>query len=75
MIPEFLLLRPGGDVIGFLFTFEQLHILREAGSSQPITGLPGFDLCKQGEGDQSLRAPPALRGGMFAPHQSDVYRV
>lgn len=30
-----------------VFTFEQLQVLREAGSSQPLAGLSDFNLCKQ----------------------------
>lgn len=34
-----------------VFTSEQLHVLREAGGSQPLAGLSDFDLCKQSSGE------------------------
>lgn len=32
--------------LGRVFTFEQLQVLREAGSLQPLAGLSDFNLCK-----------------------------
>lgn len=57
------------------FTSEQLQVLREAGSSQPLAGLSDFNLCKQTTVFDWIWKWFSQSGQILALHLHVVYRV